>query len=197
MRNLVCTCAAIGALVLLTTPQVLGAPPQSPRVILQPSAMVFDSGSDVEIRLTVENTGHTCLPIFIDPSFFPVASPHRPHMVVTFAVFDEEGRRIQATEKVKSTPRGLRAADLLVLDCNAFYGRYLHLSGGEWDYPIRRGRYRVRAKVESSLGTFTRSRADLRTNLQQATGLPVATLRELLRDFAVESDEVRFEVKGD
>jgi hypothetical protein len=155
----------------------------------------FESGTDVEVRLTLENRGRPCLPIAIDPSLFPSASPHRPHTVVTFAVTDEDGRQVASSDRATSTPGGLRPADVLVLDCNGIYGWYIHLVGGEWDYPLKKGSYRIRARVSSALGTFVRDRPDFIREFQRETRLPMDALSSFFRDVTVESEEVVLEVR--
>ena len=114
---------------------------------------------------------------------------------MSFTITDARGREIAPTDKVRSTPGGLRPFDVLILDCGAIYGRYLPLVGGEWDYPLKKGRYRLRARIESTLGSFGRSRPDFVDRFQRDTKLPPDIVKQLFRDFTTESEAVLFEVR--
>jgi len=164
------------------------------RVRLAATSAVFASPREVRLQVTIENAGRDCYPILIDPSFQPVAL-NRPSLLLQLFLYDERQELVPMAKGFGSDLRGLRPSDLLLLNCGAFYGRYLDLSKPDWTYSLVKGAYRVRARVTCNLGTFMKSRRDLVRAVEGMVGLSPESVGYMLADWHAESDDVTFEVR--
>jgi hypothetical protein len=168
--------------------------PPAVRVRLATTAPVFAAPSEVRIQVAVENVGSECYPVLIDPVFQPI-EVNRPSMLLQLLVYDEAQRLVPIGKGIGSDLRGLKASDLLVLNCSAFYGRYLDLSRPDWPYNLVKGTYRVRARVTSHVGTFVKRKPDLLAAVEKMVGLSSNSVAHMLADWMAESNEVVFEVR--
>jgi hypothetical protein len=175
-----------------------GPPANTPRptvhAILEATAAVFASPGDIDLRVTVENSGASCFPIYIDPSIQPGSTADRPGTVLRLDISDENGTRVGPSNRIDADVRGLRTSDLLVLNCGSYYGRHVWPAKADWGYKLGPGRYRARVQLQSRVGTFVRGRPALLKELVESIRLGPKTVGHMLQDWSSESDEVRFEV---
>lgn len=164
------------------------------QVRLAAGSPVFAGASEVRLQLAIENVGSGCYPILIDPTFQPIES-NRPSLLLHLSVYDVTQRVVPRQNAVGSDLRGFRASDLLVLNCGAFYGRYLDLAKPDWSYNLGRGTYRVRARVTSRVGSFVKRSPDLLGAIESAVGLSSKSVAHMLVDWMKESNDVVFEVR--
>jgi hypothetical protein len=190
------TSALCKLLVSLHAAQGYGAP-ASISVKLEPTAQVFRSANEVAVRVTVENTGANCFPVYVDSTFHPVPWSQRPFLLLTFEMRNEHGTVVSTSNMPPSTQRGFRLDDLLLLECGAVYGRYVPLvPPSNWSYELGPGRYTIRARLESPMRTFMRKRTDLLHRLETQSPLSKGVIDETLRDWIATSETTEFEVAG-
>jgi hypothetical protein len=165
------------------------------RLRLESTRPVFPSPDDVELRITVENVGATCYPVYTDTSFLPSPVSQRPSTVLTLELRNDKGQRLEPQPSMGGDVRGVRPEDLLILNCGSLYGRYIPLSKGDWQYTLGPGRYSARARAVSRVGTFVRSKPQLFETLQRLVRLSRETVGYMLQDWSADSEDVRFEVR--
>jgi hypothetical protein len=181
---------------VLLEPQAEHGPPQPAiEVRLQPVSPVFDSPSDVTLKVIVENRGPSCVPVYMDPTFQPFPVAHRPVTVVKLKIVDHQGTPARLVSQKGDDIRGVRADDLLTLDCGVLYGRNVSLSQPPWQHDLGKGTYRAMATVESSMKSFVRRHPALLEGLIALSGRRRQTVEYMLQDWSRDSDEVAFEVR--
>ncbi len=84
--------------------------------------------------------------------------------------------------------------DVMMLGCGASYGWYVVVGKPEWEYSLKPGTYRLRARIENRVRSFFEQHVAQLKTLVAATGIDKAELMLSLRDFSVTSNEITIEV---
>ncbi len=174
-----------------------GATQGRDRVEILPStfSVELEAKSDGEIAVLVKNVATPCFPFFIDRVFASREWGGRPFTLLTFEVLDGEGNRVQMLPPPHRSVSGLQAQDLVLLDCSTAFVRYIDLRQSEWTFPLRTGRYFVRARVEIRLRSYFDRNPALRDQLlpHDASSRNRALMRVI--DHSLVSNQVEIQIR--
>jgi hypothetical protein len=165
---------------------------QAPKLLLVGgTALVGDSAL---FQVTLDNSYAGCEELLINSGFEGLPR-EQPVMVLQFEVSDDAGVVVPPGPEVGLIDYAKwRPANLILLHVGARYGYYIPLRG-DWHRALRAGRYRVRATLESRIGSYFLSRPRELQRLVSGLGLSVGEAKDVLRDFTVQSEQVLLEVK--
>ncbi len=149
--------------------------------------------TDLGFRVALESTGAGCHPVYIDPLFSPFELPHRGSRLAIY-LYDEQGNKLTPQSGYPPNVVRLTPDRLLLLDCGAFYGSIVRLSGPSmWSTPLSPGHYRARAELQ----LLTRRVAEEETGFIEILSKRHGSLtsaKQSLVDAVLLSDEISFAI---
>jgi len=131
----------------------------------------------------------------IDHTLTAFPSGARAETILRLEITDDAGRRVAQSQPYGPDRRGFIPADLLILSCGSSIGWIIPLETSEWQHDLRKGRYRIRGRIENRSGSYFAQRPRELERFIKASGLVRQEAVSLLEDFTAVSDAVEFEVQ--
>lgn len=132
---------------------------------------VVHAADDIRLRVTAENTGKRCAPVYVDPAISPFRYPSRPVMQVSVTLRDSAGRALTPRAKpIAPAVMGTRPEQLLLLECGMIIGGYVHLSRFGWP-KLPSGTYSGELTLEADTYSFATRTPGYIERLAELSGL--------------------------
>jgi hypothetical protein len=165
-------------------------------ITIQVQEPVFHLGSDIDIRITIDNDGDKpCQPIYLDPGFSSVEIPNRPASVIRLDIVDAEGHYVSAMKSGRSDSPAMSATNFFLLDCWQHYGMTIRVSEySAWRYALPGGKYRVRARMVFATRSYVMRHPKLFEELERSRFVSREELESMLPEGEYVSDWAEFRV---
>jgi hypothetical protein len=133
---------------------------------VQPVSETFPTPFDAVLRVTIGTTREPCAPAFISRNFAPTASDGRPISVIDLEIRNENDDLVERTRYQLDRSPVIVPSQIVMIGCGTFYGTEITLADDyagnlnesvyrdEWAYPLVKGKYRVRARLELNMHSF-------------------------------------------